>query len=245
MTNKEQPMTKITKSIARKIVTLANAGFCEGVGVAEPGKMCVEAAVCYAIGLPHGDEPKCVASSVREFKIALNDKPWSGNKARGRGLKRCAIAQLGSNDVVGNAAFCKRLSELTIKVIVPIALRVAASKQTDVAIKERLESCAVKCEKKGTEESAREAKIAASSASSAADNAVFAADNAVFAADAADAAVFATDADRDYIFSVSAELAVIALIEQKSHGTKWLDIAPLKLPKCPDGIKPFKKWKGL
>ena len=58
--------------------------------------MCVEAAVCYAYDLPHSDKPPCVGNAVREFKIRLNDCNWSSSKARARGMRRIAIAQLGS-----------------------------------------------------------------------------------------------------------------------------------------------------
>src|SRR5690349_21116859 len=70
-------------------------GLCRGVG--ERGsQMCVEAALCEALGLPHGDDPKCVAQSVRAYKIALNDKQWSSPEARAKGLYKLGLAQLGS-----------------------------------------------------------------------------------------------------------------------------------------------------
>ena len=50
----------LTKDRARKVLKTVDAGLCSGKGVPEPGKMCIEAAVCYAFGLPHGDEPPCV-----------------------------------------------------------------------------------------------------------------------------------------------------------------------------------------
>lgn len=86
MTNK-QPQT-ITSDIARKVLEIVDAGLSKGVGVPKPGKMCVEAAVCFAIGLPHGDDPQCVAPTLRAFKIRLNDSQWSSNMARAKGLRR-------------------------------------------------------------------------------------------------------------------------------------------------------------
>jgi hypothetical protein len=47
--------------------------------------MCVEAAVCYALGLPHSDNPPCVGYAVRQYKIRLNDSNWSSNEARAKG----------------------------------------------------------------------------------------------------------------------------------------------------------------
>lgn len=54
--------------------------------------MCVEAAVCYALGLPHGDEPTCVDEVIRRYKITLNDNKWSSNAAR--------VASYGKDDVL-------------------------------------------------------------------------------------------------------------------------------------------------
>ena len=77
---------EITQAIATKVLETVDAGLCSGVGKPILGKMCVEAAVCYALGLPHGDDPDCVALALRAFKIKLNDKIWSSNEARAKGL---------------------------------------------------------------------------------------------------------------------------------------------------------------
>jgi hypothetical protein len=52
-------MIEITESVARKVLKTVDAGLCSGLGNPTPGEMCVEAAVCYALDLPHGDEPSC------------------------------------------------------------------------------------------------------------------------------------------------------------------------------------------
>lgn len=83
---------KLNKKVAEKIIKIIDKGLVSGLGVAEPGKMCVEAAVCYALGLPHGDNPQCVGKEVRAFKIALNDSWWPTDKDRTRGLRKLAIA---------------------------------------------------------------------------------------------------------------------------------------------------------
>lgn len=54
-------VNEITIDIARKVLQTIDAGLVKGAGVPEPGKMCVEAAVCYGMGLPHGDNPTCVS----------------------------------------------------------------------------------------------------------------------------------------------------------------------------------------
>jgi hypothetical protein len=191
----------ITEAIARKVLEVVDAGLSEGVGNPIPGQMCVEAAVCFALGLPHGDDPKCVSAAVRKLKITLNDKSWSSNEARAKGLRRLAVAQLGSAGVIDDKEFAKRCAELAIRKWVPIALRAAASIQKDATHKAALLAAASKCEAEGTRASALEARKAAAAAY-AADAAAYAAaaanayaDAAAAAAYAADAAAYAADAD--------------------------------------------------
>src|ERR1700722_17522478 len=123
----------ITKSIARKVLSVVDAGLIKGAGNADknnrgkPGAMCVEAAVCYALDLPHGDDPACVSRALRSLKIKLNDSNWSSAKARAAGLRRLAVAQLGSRDHVDDNEFANRVAELAIRTSVPLALRAAAS----------------------------------------------------------------------------------------------------------------------
>src|ERR1051326_3385041 len=82
-----------TKDIARKVLEIVDHGLTNGKGEPIPGKMCVEAAVCFALGLPHGDNPPCVGEAVRSFKIALNDCEWTSDTARAKGLRKIAVAQ--------------------------------------------------------------------------------------------------------------------------------------------------------
>jgi hypothetical protein len=114
--------TRPTKKIVTKLLDLLSYGLTRGLGEQKPGEMCVEAAVCAAYGLPHGDEPPCVDSSVREFKIRLNDLSWSSNSARAEGMKALAIAQLGSNEI-NEQVFVKTLILSTVQRILPIVLR--------------------------------------------------------------------------------------------------------------------------
>ncbi len=86
-----------TEEHAKKILDLLTYGLVKGQGQPIPGKMCVEAAVCFALGLPHGDNPPCVGHEVRAFKIGLNDKAWSTTQTRAVGMRQLAVAQLGSN----------------------------------------------------------------------------------------------------------------------------------------------------
>src|SRR4051812_17912065 len=92
-------MITINKVLARKVLKVVDAGLVGGLGVQEEGKMCIEAAVCFALGLPHGDNPPCVGENVRDFKISLNDCKWPSDRARTKGMRKLAIAQLGSNEI--------------------------------------------------------------------------------------------------------------------------------------------------
>ena len=182
----------ITEAHYKKFIGLLDHGLVKGLGIQKPGKMCVEAAWCAALGLPHGDNPGCVGVAVRSLKIRLNDSRWSSNKARAAGLLRLGIAQIGS-DTLDQKEFTQRIAEQTIRQIVPIAMRAAAKRVPAYAV--ALEAAAVMCEKDGTEAAARTAQKSAAAAYAAAAAAAAAADAAAAAADdAAYAAAYAADA---------------------------------------------------
>lgn len=181
---------ELNEAVARKVLTVVDAGLCPGKGRPVPGHMCVEAAVCFALGLEHGDDPPCVGRAVRSAKIRLNDSRWSSASTRAKGLRRVAIAQLGSNGL-DQQVFAARLATETIREIVPIALRAAA--KFNPAYATTLEGCAVACEKKPTLANARFAKDVARVAADAAASA-YAAASAAASAAAASAAAYAYDA---------------------------------------------------
>ena len=175
---------EINIDIARKVLQTIDAGLVRGVGSPTPGQMCVEAAVCYALDLPHGDDPGCVSPALRSLKIRLNDSSWSSNQARANGLRRLGLAQLGSKDVLDEKEFVRRVVELAIRKSVPAALRAAASVHKDPKHQAALNAAAKKCESEANRSSAIEARDVARSAAAAA------ADAADAAADAADAAAY-------------------------------------------------------
>lgn len=109
---------KITAQLAKKVLKVVDKGLSYGLGgvfnetkdemVGSPGAMCVEAAVCYALGEEHGDRPSCVDDKLARFKIDLNDDlNWENDKARARGLRRLAIAQLGTKTGFSYKSFAK------------------------------------------------------------------------------------------------------------------------------------------
>ena len=165
----------ITEPLVRKLLATVDAGLVRGVGIPEPGKMCVEAAISYALGEPHSDGPSCVDPVVRNAKIILNDASWSSTQARASGMRRVAIAQLGSRGVIDPVKFCALFAEYTIREIVPVAVRAAALCNPNFAAS--LEGAARQCEQEST-----------TAAADAAADAAYAAADAAYAARAAYAA---------------------------------------------------------
>ena len=241
---------EITREIAAKVVEVVDAGLVNGVGLPIPGRMCVEAAVCFALGLPHGDDPKCVSPSLRRLKIRLNDASWSSNQARAKGLRRLAVAQLGSVGVLDEREFVRRVVAMTIRKAVPIALRAAAKRNPKFAV--QLEACAVRCEVEGTRDACKEGERVARAAADAdadadaadAAAAYAAADAAAYAAAYADGdgggggsyayayAAYAADAaaydarTRDRVLAEYAEHVVQILVDMGAPGVQWLDLTP-------------------
>jgi hypothetical protein len=231
-------MLKIDKVLIDKIDGYFARGLCSGVGK-KTGQVCIEAALSLALGEGLNDKPTCVQAAVRRFSVALNDKNWSSPVARATGMRRLALAQLGSSGTVDGVAFVRRLTELTIREIVPGALRGSQNVTSEML------AAAVRCETEGTKAAAIAAAYAAAydySAYAAADYAAHAAaasadadadadaDDSGAAYVAADYAAYAADADdyadtsvRDEKLSQSAELAVRVLIELGSPGAAWLE----------------------
>ena len=149
-----KPTYILDEALAKRVIAVVSKGLSCGLGTPVPGSMCVEAAVCYAMNLPHGDEPTCVHADVRKFKIHLNDSSWSSNKARAEGMLRIAIAQLGSESI-DIQIFKQELQRLTIKRIVATALREAAKLHPEQKHKDALEQAAKDCEANPSKETAR------------------------------------------------------------------------------------------
>src|SRR5262245_39885173 len=87
-----------------KFDAILQRGLCQGVGERH-GQMCIEAAICAALDLPHGDDPQCVEPAIRAYKIQLNDSHWSTSLARAAGLRDLGIAQIGSRGVINGVEF--------------------------------------------------------------------------------------------------------------------------------------------
>lgn len=114
---------EITPDLVSKINTLLNEGLVRGKGVPSPGNMCVEAAICYALDLDHSDDPQCVNYALRSYKINLNDAYWSTKTARGKGMKRLAILQLGTSEGFDEAYFAEQLVLRSINTVLALYLK--------------------------------------------------------------------------------------------------------------------------
>lgn len=84
--------------------------------------MCVEALICNVLGEPHTDKPSCVGEDIRLAKISLNDCSWSSNQARAEGMRKLAIAQLGSIEL-DQKAFHYKLKLKSTKRILPFLIQ--------------------------------------------------------------------------------------------------------------------------
>ncbi|MFM9957150.1 MAG: hypothetical protein ACKVZJ_03675 [Phycisphaerales bacterium] len=237
-------MIEINEELARKVLQTVDAGLVRGLGEQVPGRMCVEAAVNYAMGADHSDRPSCVGAAVRAFKIRLNDAAWPTDKDRTDGMRRLAIAQLGS-DQIDQTAFREYVVVETIKRILPIALRAAGSMIP--AHKDALEAAATACEgvvdlssaraaARVANEKALAARVAAYADAYAAD--AYAAAAAAYAAaaaaddddDATDAMIRALWHDYDLLFAIA-----------KAEG--WTDDSPADPDLC-GPLWPFGKPEG-
>lgn len=103
---------KVNKALIEDVLYIIDGGLSCGISDGEVyeddsedvtpksarGKVCVEAAVSIACGEGLDDGPSCVDFDLRELKIRLNDEaPWKSKKARAKGLRRFAIAQIGTS----------------------------------------------------------------------------------------------------------------------------------------------------
>ena len=203
-----------------KFDAILSRGLGTGVGKRD-GQMCIEAAICAVLDLPHGDDPVCVTPAVRNYKIRLNDSHrWVSAASRADGLRALGLAQIGSAGVVDGNEFARILAEKTIRVLIPDLFRRFTDTPEMLAAAER-------CEREGTREAVSEARRVASAAASAAADAYAAASAAAsaaaYAAASASAAASAASAP-EYYLRLSAGLALDVLRELGSPGVKLLEV---------------------
>jgi hypothetical protein len=115
---------QITPETRQRLAEIINAGLVSGLGTPKPGGLCIEAAICLALGEPHSDRPSCVAEPDRKFAIVINDAQWSSSEARARALLPLALAQLGTAGT-DRSAWIQALALGTVQRVLPTALRAA------------------------------------------------------------------------------------------------------------------------
>lgn len=152
------------EAVSAKLREIIPQGLVSGLGKPVPGSLCVEAAICLAMGEPHGDAPTCVHDVDRTFSIRLNDAAWSSDKVRADSMLPLALAQLGTAGT-DRSEWLKRVVEGTIRRVIPVALREAA--KLNPAHAEQLESAAKRCEIEGTKNAADAADAARAAADAA------------------------------------------------------------------------------
>lgn len=174
------------------------------------GQMCIEAAICNVLGMPHDDDPKCVPSAVRSFEIGLNDKRWSSPAARAAGLRDLGLVQLGSLGVVDDKEFVTRLAKKLIQILLPKMIR-----QCFVSNVEAMRAADI-CEIEGSQQSARVMRdiLRPTTAADAAD---------AYATTAAYATAADADAARDEYLTLAAKIALDVLRELNSPGIQLLE----------------------
>jgi hypothetical protein len=99
----EEKAMRINLNFCKKLLNVIGKGLVGSLGDPQPGEMCVEAAVAYVANEDHNDHPVCVDESIAVDMIELNDDPgWQSERERARGLRRAALAQLGTNQTKFN-----------------------------------------------------------------------------------------------------------------------------------------------
>jgi hypothetical protein len=224
---------EITREVAQKVLDIVDAGLVAGLGRPFPGKMCVEAAVCYAMGLSHSDDPPCVSPALRHLKIKLNDAGWSSDIARTNGLRELALLQLGTAGVLDEVEFVKKVALLVInKYLPPILRKVNLNQEADACEQAKdlvtARDAARAADAYAADAYAADAADAAYTAAAYAADAAYDASRAVSRAAAADA-VDAVDAVSNLrsgdktLLSFAKDVAAI-LIDMEVPGVQWLNL---------------------
>jgi hypothetical protein len=145
--------TEINELVCTRILGVVDYGLCKGLGEPVPGNMCVEAAINYAFSNEHSDDAHCESQYLREFKISINDLDWSSNESRAKGLRRLAIASLGTDENFDGEEFKNKQSRLLISKYFVNILKFAA-RRVRPEYKSSILRAALRCERYGTEQEA-------------------------------------------------------------------------------------------
>jgi len=212
---------KITKKLVNKIHSLLDKGVTSGLSKnLKPGDMCLEQAVCYALGEDViRYNPSCVGKEVRGFTIYLNDANWSSDSTRAEGMRGLAIAQLGSNSL-NQKEFREKLSFAVLTKLLPSMFRDLGEEKWEKEIKSLEGANNLKEAKKTVSKAAYVDAHVVSSATLYASHAVNTAsyDSSAYTARYA---AKATNTGDKYL-KMAAYLAVEVLKDMKSPGCQFL-----------------------
>jgi hypothetical protein len=220
---------EITQELAQKVLDTINAGLVYGLGNPIPGQMCVEAAVCFAMGLPHSDNPPCVSPALRRLKISLNDAGWSSELARANGLRELALLQLGTAGVLDEVEFTEKVVLLVINKYLPPILRKANLNQKADACEQAKDLDTASDAARAASRDARDAAACAARAADATRAAYAAADDVYAVRDAARAVCNAVSIvffviNNEKTLSLFAKNVAGILIDMKVPGVQWLEL---------------------
>jgi len=206
----------ITREDAVRVLEIVDQGLSFGLGNPVPGQMCVEAAVCYALSLPHNDDdPFCVSPALRALKIRLNDANWPDNKSRAKGMRKLTILQLGTKDILNEKEFINKVTISTVKKLLPEMFKQFKKNGIDIS---EFEIEINACKKVKTRKDAREVALAIKYKT----NKIKFVSYTAYAAAYADAAT--AKSSHFHILTFFAEMVSEILIEMNVPAIQWLDL---------------------
>lgn len=87
----------VAPEVRKRLIQIGKKGIAFGLSDGPvPGELCIQAAICAAMGEKHGDEPTCVEQPDNRISIAVNDLNWGTNRTRAKYLLPIGLAQLGT-----------------------------------------------------------------------------------------------------------------------------------------------------
>jgi hypothetical protein len=105
-----------------------------------------------------------VSPEVRSFIKTLSNQCWGSDTGRIKGMRRIAIAQLGTAGTLDEQQFAENLSKLAITKLIPKVFRLMAETISEEPHKSKILEAASRCESEWTAEAALAASQAAEAA---------------------------------------------------------------------------------
>jgi hypothetical protein len=171
---------EITEELARKVLAIIDKELSEPLFEPRTVFVSAERPLCDVLGRPRpspsSDGLGWVSPALRTLTGCLHGCRWTSSKVRAEGLRRLALAQLGSH-ALDDREFARRVAQLTIRTVLPRALRAVAAalelaptegarksakkEARREAKREALLAAAERCEREGSRDAANAAEAAA------------------------------------------------------------------------------------